>query len=102
MDEKRKDSVNRYKKKFDNVIVYLPKGGADAIRATGESVSGLVNKLLAEWATVNNVIDYPAVAPSVDEGKEHIIEEMEKNRDEKPIKCATDPKIIDCSLDDFL
>ena len=39
----------RYKSKKDNVMIYLPKGTGDLRRAHGESVSGLCNKLIAEW-----------------------------------------------------
>lgn len=39
-----------YYKQFDRVMLYLPRGAVDIVRRRGVSVSGLCNRLLAEWA----------------------------------------------------
>ena len=41
-------AVKNYLKKFDRCAVNLPKGTADKIRATGESVNSFINRLVAE------------------------------------------------------
>lgn len=51
----KKDATNRYRAKKDAVMIYLPQGTADAIRAQGESVSGLCCRLVAEWLTARGV-----------------------------------------------
>lgn len=59
----KKDATNRYRAKKDAVMIYLPQGTADAIRAQGESVSGLCCRLVAEWLTVRGVALDPAKNP---------------------------------------
>lgn len=39
-------AVKNYLKKFDRCAVNLPKGTADKIRATGESVNSFINRLV--------------------------------------------------------
>lgn len=39
-----------YMKQFDRVMLYLPRGAVDIVRRRGVSVSGLCNRLLADWA----------------------------------------------------
>lgn len=39
-----------YYKQFDRVMLYLPRGAVDIVRRRGVSVSGLCNRLLADWA----------------------------------------------------
>lgn len=47
--EYTKKAIAAYQKKFDRVAVNLPPGTAEKIRSTGESVNGLVNRLVAEY-----------------------------------------------------
>lgn len=51
---------NRYKKQneaakenWDRISVSLPKGTKDQIKAKGETINGLINKLVAEWLENN-------------------------------------------------
>jgi hypothetical protein len=47
--EKQYARQNKYiKEKFDRVSVTLPKGTKERITATGESVNGFINRLVAE------------------------------------------------------
>ena len=43
------NATNKYKKKFDNCMIYLPPGTAAAVREQGASVSGLCNELIMAW-----------------------------------------------------
>lgn len=47
--EYTKKAVAEYQKKYDRVNILLPKGTKEAIKEAGESVNGLVNRLLAEY-----------------------------------------------------
>lgn len=48
--EKQYKRQNEYiKNSYDRVSVTLPKGTKEAIRATGNSVNGLINTLIAIW-----------------------------------------------------
>lgn len=49
-------ATDRYKKKKDNCMIYLPAGTAAAVRAQGESVSGLCGRLLSEWLAARGVL----------------------------------------------
>ena len=51
---------NRYKKQneaakenWDRISVSLPKGTKNQIKAKGETINGLINKLVAEWLENN-------------------------------------------------
>ena len=51
---------NRYKKQneaakenWDRISVSLPKGTKNQIKAIGETINGLINKLVAEWLENN-------------------------------------------------
>lgn len=51
---------NRYKKQneaakenWDRISVSLPKGTKDQIKAKGETINGLINRLVAEWLENN-------------------------------------------------
>ena len=48
-------AADRYRDTKDKAMIYFPKGTADAIRAQGESVSGLCCRLVAEWLTARGV-----------------------------------------------
>jgi hypothetical protein len=48
--EAQKRATQKYEKKaYDRLTVRLPKGTAEKVRARGESVNRLVNRLLAGW-----------------------------------------------------
>lgn len=48
----------RYAQKFDNVSVKLPKGTAEKIRETGESVNAFINRLVAaELEKITGTVD---------------------------------------------
>lgn len=56
LDRQRKQykRQNEYiETKYDRCTVTLPKGTRDAIKASGESVNGLVNRLVKEWLDHN-------------------------------------------------
>lgn len=48
-------AADRYRDTKDKAMIYFPKGTADAIRAQGESVSGLCCRLVAEWLQARGV-----------------------------------------------
>lgn len=49
------NATNKYKKKFDNCMIYLPPGTASAVREQGASVSGLCNELITAWLAERGV-----------------------------------------------
>lgn len=49
------NATNKYKKKFDNCMIYLPPGTAAAVREQGASVSGLCNDLISAWLAERGV-----------------------------------------------
>ena len=47
--EAQAKATKRYEeKKYDKVLVRLPKGTKEKIKATGESINGFINRLIKE------------------------------------------------------
>lgn len=70
VSDKQKASAAKYKAKRDNCMIYLPAGTAAAVRAQGESVSGLCGRLLSEWLAARGVVlgsENPATGSAVDQ-----------------------------------
>lgn len=59
----KRAAADRYRETKDKAMIYFPKGTADAIRAQGESVSGLCCRLVAEWLQARGVALDPAKNP---------------------------------------
>ena len=75
VSDKQKASAAKYKAKRDNCMIYLPAGTAAAVRAQGESVSGLCGRLLSEWLVARGIlVENPAGVAS----------DQEKNSNTKP------------------
>lgn len=52
--QKQYKRQNEYiKNKYDRVSITLPAGTKDQIKAKGETVNGLINKLVLEWLENN-------------------------------------------------
>ena len=47
--ERAKRQNEKAKENWDSVTVRLPKGTKEKITAAGESVNGLINRLVLEW-----------------------------------------------------
>lgn len=51
--EYTKKAVAEYQKKFDRIMINLPKGTKEEIKQRGKSVNGLVNELIKQWLENN-------------------------------------------------
>ena len=57
--EAQKRATNNYRKKFDQVAVYLPLGAVEYLKNQGFAVSPFLNDLLEDYAQRAGWNDYP-------------------------------------------